>query len=102
MKHADIVSKMSLEQKAKIVSGKDYWHMEGFEELGLPVIQLTDGPHGLRKQNPDDKTVGLGGSYPATCFPPASLSGCSYSSVIHHFKITSLEYLSRVMHLNVS
>ena len=78
MKHADIVSKMSLEQKAKIVSGKDYWHMEGFEELGLPVIQLTDGPHGLRKQNPDDKTVGLGGSYPATCFPPASLSGCSW------------------------
>lgn len=82
MKHADIVSKMSLEQKAKIVSGKDYWHMEGFEELGLPVIQMTDGPHGLRKQNPDDKTVGLGGSYPATCFPPASLSGCSWDTAL--------------------
>ncbi|MBQ3431597.1 MAG: glycoside hydrolase family 3 C-terminal domain-containing protein [Clostridia bacterium] len=82
MKHADIVSKMTLEQKAKIVSGKDYWHMEGFEELGLPVIQLTDGPHGLRKQNPDDKTVGLGGSYPATCFPPASLSGCSWDPAL--------------------
>ncbi|MBQ6380421.1 MAG: glycoside hydrolase family 3 C-terminal domain-containing protein [Clostridia bacterium] len=78
MKHADIVSKMSLEQKAKIVSGKDYWHLEGFEELGLPEIQVTDGPHGLRKQDPDNKTVGLGGSFPATCFPPASLSGCSW------------------------
>ncbi|MBR0413567.1 MAG: glycoside hydrolase family 3 C-terminal domain-containing protein [Clostridia bacterium] len=82
MKHPDIVAKMTLAQKAKIVSGKDYWHMEGFEELGLPVIQMTDGPHGLRKQNPDDKTVGLGGSYPATCFPPASLSGCSWDPAL--------------------
>ena len=78
MKHPEIVSKMSLEQKAKIVSGLDYWHMEGFEEFDLPVIQLTDGPHGLRKQDPDNKTVGLGGSFPSTCFPPASLSGCSW------------------------
>ena len=82
MKHTDIVSKMTLEQKAKIVSGKDYWHLEGFEELGLPEIQVTDGPHGLRKQNPNDKTVGLGGSYPATCFPPASLSGCSWDPAL--------------------
>lgn len=80
MKHSDIVSKMTLEQKAKIVSGLDYWHMEGFEELGLPSIQLTDGPHGLRKQDPENKQVGLGGSYPATCFPPASLSGCSWDT----------------------
>ena len=78
MKHPEIVSKMTLQQKAKIVSGRDYWHMEGFEELGLPVIQMTDGPHGLRKQDPDNKTVGLGGSFPSTCFPPASLSGCSW------------------------
>ena len=28
MKHADIVNKMSLEQKAAFVSGFDYWHLE--------------------------------------------------------------------------
>lgn len=71
MKHSDIVKKMSLEQKAKFVSGFDYWHLEESAELGLPKIMITDGPNGLRKQNPNGDSVGLGNSYPATCFPTA-------------------------------
>ena len=59
MKHADIVNKMSLEQKAAFVSGFDYWHLEEAPELGLPKIMVTDGPHGLRKQNPNGDSVGL-------------------------------------------
>lgn len=62
MKHADIVNKMSLEQKAAFVSGFDYWHLEEAPELGLPKIMVTDGPHGLRKQNPNGDSVGLGNS----------------------------------------
>ena len=50
MKHKEIVEKMSLEQKAAFVSGYDYWHLEEAPELGLPKIMITDGPHGLRKQ----------------------------------------------------
>ncbi len=81
MKHSDIVSKMTLEQKAAFVSGYDYWHLEEAPELGLPKINVTDGPHGLRKANPDKKdksAVDLSNSYPATCFPPAATSGCSW------------------------
>ena len=78
MKHADIVNKMSLEQKAAFVSGFDYWHLEEAPELGLPKIMVTDGPHGLRKQNPNGDSVGLGNSYPATCFPTAATSSCSW------------------------
>lgn len=81
MKHADIVEKMSLEQKAAFVSGYDYWHLEEALELGLPKIMLTDGPHGLRKQNTDKKTsdgIGLGNSVPATSFPTAATSSCSW------------------------
>ena len=81
MKHADIVNKMSLEQKARFVSGYDYWHLEEAKELGLPKIMITDGPHGLRKQNPDKKSssgIGLGNSVPTTCFPPAATSACSW------------------------
>ncbi|MBR3738734.1 MAG: hypothetical protein IKN26_08360, partial [Eubacterium sp.] len=69
MKHSEIISKMSLEQKASFVSGFDYWHLEEAPELGLPKIMVTDGPHGLRKQNTDKKTsngIGLGNSVPAT------------------------------------
>ena len=50
MKHPEIIEKMSLEQKAKFVSGFDYWHLEEDKDLGLPKIMVTDGPHGLRKQ----------------------------------------------------
>ena len=72
---------MTLEQKAAFVSGYDYWHLEEAPELGLPKIMVTDGPHGLRKQNTDKKTsngIGLGNSVPATCFPPAATSSCSW------------------------
>lgn len=81
MKHPEIIEKMSLEQKASFVSGFDYWHLEEAPELGLPKIMVTDGPHGLRKQNTDKKTsngIGLGNSVPATCFPPAATSSCSW------------------------
>lgn len=78
MKHKDIVEKMSLKQKADFVSGYDYWHLEEAEDLGLPKIMITDGPHGLRKQNPNGGGVGLGNSYPATCMPPAATSACSW------------------------
>lgn len=83
MKHPEIIEKMSLEQKASFVSGYDYWHLEEAPELGLPKIMITDGPHGLRKQNTDKKTsngIGLGNSVPATCFPPASTSSCSWDT----------------------
>lgn len=81
MKHPEIVNKMTLEQKAAFVSGLDYWHTQGCEELGLPSINITDGPHGLRKKNENKKAsdgIGLGNSVPATCFPPASTSSCSW------------------------
>ncbi|MBQ8209295.1 MAG: glycoside hydrolase family 3 C-terminal domain-containing protein [Clostridia bacterium] len=81
MKHPEIVGKMSLEQKAAFVSGYNYWQLQYSEELGLPQITVTDGPHGLRKKNPDKKAsdgVGLGNSVPTTCFPPAATSSCSW------------------------
>lgn len=88
MKHPEIIKKMSLEQKAAFVSGYDYWHLEEAPELGLPKIMITDGPHGLRKQKGKDYVepkgekkkggIGLGNSVPATCFPPASTSSCSW------------------------
>ena len=78
MKYPEIVEKLTLEQKAKFVSGYDYWHLESDETLGLPQIMVTDGPNGLRKQNPDGDGVGLGNSYPATAFPNSATLSCSW------------------------
>lgn len=82
MKHEDIIKKLTLEEKAAFCSGKDYWNLFSAQHAGLPGIMVTDGPHGLRKQNKErkDKSVSgvLGGSYPATCFPTAAATACSW------------------------
>lgn len=80
MKHSDILSKMTLKQKAEFVSGNNYWYLREAKELDLPKIMMTDGPHGLRKQNTEKRPdgIGLGNSLPSTCFPPAVTSSCSW------------------------
>lgn len=78
MKHQEIISKMTLEQKANFVSGYDYWHLEECKELGLPKIMITDGPSGLRKKNEKGDGVGLGNSVPATCFPASATTACTW------------------------
>jgi beta-glucosidase len=67
----EIISNMTLEEKASLCSGLDFWHTRGIERLGIPSIMVTDGPHGLRKQNEGSDHLGIFDSVPATCFPSA-------------------------------
>ena len=53
-----LVSQMTLEEKAGLCSGLDFWHTKSVERLGVPSVMVSDGPHGLRKQ--DDKGDHLG------------------------------------------
>ena len=69
--HPDVIGRLTLEQKASLVSGADFWHTQGVPDAGIGSVMVTDGPHGLRKQGEQSDAVGLGGSNPATCFPPA-------------------------------
>ena len=72
MKYARLISKMTLEEKASLMSGADFWHTKAVERLGIAAMMLTDGPHGLRKQIGKADHLGLNAAYPATCFPTAS------------------------------
>jgi beta-glucosidase len=67
-----IVAGLSLEEKVRLLSGRDFWHLEPVPSVGLPALMVTDGPHGLRKQIGDADQLGLGAAVPATCFPTAS------------------------------
>lgn len=72
MKHQDIVSKMTLEEKASILSGGGEWVSRDVKRLGLTHFVMSDGPHGVRRQAGAGDHLGLNASLPATCFPPAS------------------------------
>ncbi|MSS10238.1 glycosyl hydrolase [Clostridium sp. WB02_MRS01] len=72
MKHTDIIEKMTIEEKAAILSGKNVWQSRNIDRLGIPSIFCADGPHGIRKQAREGDHLGLNASLPSTCFPTAA------------------------------
>lgn len=74
-----LVKELTLEEKAGLCSGLDFWHLKGVERLGIPSIMVTDGPHGLRKQKQGADHLGLFDSVPATCFPSAAGMASSWN-----------------------
>ena len=73
-----IVSQMTLEEKAGMCSGKDFWHLKSMERLGIPEVMVSDGPHGLRKQAENTDHLGINESIKAVCFPTACATACSF------------------------
>ena len=74
-----LLTELTLEEKASLSLGSDFWHTAPVERLGIPAIMVSDGPHGLRAQLDEADHVGLAGSAPATCFPTASAFGSSWN-----------------------
>ena len=72
------VADLSLEEKAALTSGADFWTTTAVDHAGIPSIMMTDGPHGLRKQAGASDHLGIADSVPATCFPPAVGLGSSW------------------------
>lgn len=75
MKNKETLEKLTLEEKAELCTGKDCWHLNGVERLGIPSVTLTDGPHGLSLRKPDGD---LRESVTATCYPSAVTTACSW------------------------
>lgn len=74
------VSTLTLEQKASLLSGRDFWSTKPIPEAGIPSIVLTDGPHGVRRQAGDADHLGINASLPSTCFPLAVAVGSSWDA----------------------
>ena len=78
LKHGDMIKKMTLEEKAALLSGKGEWQTWNFDRLGIPSMYCSDGPHGIRKQAGAGDHLGLNPSLPATCFPTAATMANSW------------------------
>ena len=81
LKHADVIAQMTLEEKASLCDGFDYWHSQGIDRVGIKSISLNDGPHGIRKKGDPEQNKGetnLLKGVPAICFPTASATACSW------------------------
>ena len=76
----EIISKLTLEEKAALLQGKTTWTTRDVERLGIPSIFLSDGPVGLRKQAGKGDHLGLNASVPATCFPTAATMANSWDT----------------------
>jgi len=73
-----LVSQMTLEEKAGLCSGDDFWHTKAVERLGIPRTMVSDGPHGLRKQDEAADHLGINDSIKAVCYPAASATAASF------------------------
>ena len=74
-----LVSAMTLEEKAAMCSGYDFWHTAGVERLGIPQSMVSDGPHGLRKQAGKADHLGLNEAVKAICFPAGCATAASFN-----------------------
>ena len=73
----ELISKLTLEEKAALLQGKTVWTTWDIPRLGLPSMTMADGPHGLRRAK-SDKQLTIKTSIPATCFPTAAAMANSW------------------------
>lgn len=69
---------LTLEERAQLLAGESHWKTHAAPSADIPSLFLSDGPHGLRKQEGGQDCMGIAESRPATCFPTASALACSF------------------------
>lgn len=79
-----ILSELTLEEKASLCSGRDYWHTKAVERLDVPEMMMCDGPHGLRKQVGEGDHLGINESIETVCYPTASALAASFDREVLH------------------
>ena len=77
-----LIAEMTLEEKAGLCSGADFWHTKAVERLGVPATMVSDGPHGLRKQDDGADHLGVNDSIEAVCFPAGCATAASFDKAL--------------------
>lgn len=101
LKYQELIDKMTLEQKASLTSGKDFWQSMNIDELGIPSMFLSDGPHGIRKQAAAADHLGLNKSIPSTCYPTAATMANTWNPALGEEMATCLGKEAVALKVNV-
>ncbi len=80
----NIIAQMTLEEKCSLLSGSDFWHTQPVERLGVKPCMVSDGPHGLRKQDQTGDHLGINDSIKAVCYPTACATAASFDRELVH------------------
>ncbi|KRM12775.1 glycoside hydrolase family 3 C-terminal domain-containing protein [Paucilactobacillus suebicus] len=78
------LNKLSLKEKASIVSGHNFWFTYDDSANGIKKIMMTDGPSGLRKQADSGDALGINDSVKAVSFPVSALTASSFDRPMMH------------------
>ena len=101
MKNKELIAKMTLEEKASLTSGKNFWMTQDIKKYGIPSAFLADGPHGIRKQAAAADHLGLNPSLKATCFPTGATMANSFNDELGEEMGTALGIEAVAQRVNV-
>lgn len=74
----ELISTLTLEEKAALLGGADAWNTAAIERVGIPSICVSDGPHGLRKLVETKDSPDMSESRQAICFPSGATLASSF------------------------
>lgn len=78
--YKEILSELTLEEKASLCSGETFWTTKAVERLGIPSVYMCDGPNGMRKEKQSAGTNIMQESEKSTCFPTAVTTASSWNT----------------------
>lgn len=67
-----VLSQLKLDEKIDLLSGNDFWHINGVKRLNILPPRTSDGPTGLRGTK-------WFNSYPSNCFPCGTALGATWN-----------------------
>ncbi|MCR4952815.1 MAG: hypothetical protein K6A43_01970, partial [Treponema sp.] len=73
-----ILKSLTLDEKIRLLNGVGSWNTYDCNSK-VPVISMSDGPHGLRHQTGKENYTNINQSNVATCFPTASAIASSWN-----------------------
>lgn len=93
----ELLSAMTLAEKASLCAGLNMWMTKGIERLNIPPVHMYDGTNGIRKTNSDEEMGITTENVPATCYPTGSAIGSSWNTELLHEVGVALGQESKAM-----